>query len=64
LIFFLGIGIFDFGGKAAANYSGPSVIISFIIGGVTAFLATLSFSEMATMMACSGSAYTYTYVGQ
>jgi len=47
-------------GQAAAENAGPSVIISFIITGVVALLAALSFSELAAMMPSSGAAYTYT----
>lgn len=50
-------------GQAAARYSGPSIIVSFIITGVVALLAALSFAELATMMSVSGAAYTYTYAG-
>jgi APA family basic amino acid/polyamine antiporter len=50
-------------GQAAAENAGPSVIISFIITGVVALLAALSFSELAAMMSSSGAAYTYTYAG-
>ncbi len=51
-------------GQAAANYAGPSVIISFVITGIIALLAALSFSELAALMPHSGAAYTYTYIGQ
>ena len=51
-------------GQAAATYAGPSVIISFILAGIVAILAALSFSELAAMMSASGAAYAYTYVGQ
>ena len=51
-------------GQAAAQYAGPSIIISFIITGIAAILSALSMSEMSVMMASSGSAYTYTYVGE
>jgi APA family basic amino acid/polyamine antiporter len=64
LIFFLGAGIYVRSGEAYAKYAGPSVIISFIISGIVAILAALSFSELAAMMSHSGAAYTYTYVGQ
>ncbi|CAF1080744.1 unnamed protein product [Adineta steineri] len=57
----IGAGIFVTSGQAAKEYAGPSVIISFFIAGIVALLAALSFSEMAVMMASSGSAYTYTY---
>lgn len=49
---------------ASAKYAGPSVILSFLISGIVAILAALSFSELATMMSHSGAAYTYTYAGQ
>jgi APA family basic amino acid/polyamine antiporter len=51
-------------GQAAAQYAGPSVIISFVLTGFLAFLTSLSFSELAAMMTASGAAYTYTYAGQ
>jgi APA family basic amino acid/polyamine antiporter len=57
------MGIFTLSGQAAAMYAGPSVIISFILTGITVLLAAISFSEMAAMMTSSGSAYTYTYAG-
>ncbi|CAF0960486.1 unnamed protein product [Rotaria sordida] len=56
-----GAGIFVLSGQAAAKYSGPSVIISFIITGVIALLSSLSYSELGAMMPSSGSVYTYTY---
>nr|ACI90398.1 cationic amino acid transporter-like protein [Philodina roseola] len=58
----IGTGIYNLGGKAAGLYAGPSVIISFILSGVVALLSSLSFSEMSSIMASPGSAYTYTYV--
>ncbi|CAM4840840.1 unnamed protein product [Rotaria magnacalcarata] len=57
----IGTGIFVLSGTAASSNAGPSVIISFVLTGVIAFFATLSFSELGTMMPLSGSAYTYTY---
>ncbi|CAF1346963.1 unnamed protein product [Rotaria sordida] len=58
----IGAGIFVFSGQAAAKYSGPSVIISFVIAGVVALLSSLSYSELVAMMPSSGSVYTYTYI--
>lgn len=60
----VGAGIFVLSGKAAAQYAGPSVIISFIVSGIVALLAALSFSELMGMMPVSGAAFTYTYAGQ
>ena len=51
-------------GQAAAEYAGPSIILSFIISGIVALLSALSLAEMASMMPSAGSAYTYTYVGK
>ncbi|CAF0958463.1 unnamed protein product [Rotaria sordida] len=58
----IGAGIFVLSGQAAAKYSGPSIIISFVITGVIALLSSLSYSELGAMMPSSGSAYTYVYV--
>ncbi|CAF1434235.1 unnamed protein product, partial [Rotaria sp. Silwood1] len=57
----IGAGIFVLSGQAAAKYSGPSVIIAFVISGLIALLASLSYSELGIMMPSSGSVYTYTY---
>ncbi|CAF2680304.1 unnamed protein product [Rotaria sp. Silwood2] len=48
-------------GQDAAKYSGPSIIISFIITGVIALLSSLSYSELEATMPSSGSVFTYTY---
>ena len=48
-------------GEAAAKYAGPAIIISFIIAAIVAGLAAFSYSEMASMVPISGSAYSYTY---
>ncbi|CAF5114205.1 unnamed protein product, partial [Rotaria sp. Silwood1] len=57
----IGAGIFVLSGQAAAQNSGPSIIISFVITGVIALLASLSYSELGSMMPSSGSVYTYTH---
>jgi basic amino acid/polyamine antiporter, APA family len=45
-----------------AGLAGPSVILSFAIAGAICACAALAYAEMATMIAASGSAYTYSYV--
>ncbi len=63
-VYCLGTGIFVLSGHAAEQYAGPAIIISFIIAGIVTLLSALSMSEMSSMMASSGSAYTYIYVGE
>lgn len=60
---FSGAGIFVLSGNAAANYAGPSLIISFIISGIVAILAALSLSKLAVMIPHSGAVFTYTNIG-
>ncbi|KAF9344245.1 hypothetical protein BGX26_004615 [Mortierella sp. AD094] len=48
-------------GSAAANQAGPSVTISFLLGGFVSGIAALSYAEMASMIPIAGSAYTYAY---
>ncbi|CAG8456019.1 12315_t:CDS:2 [Gigaspora rosea] len=57
----IGNGIFVLAGQAAATRSGPAVVISILLAGITASFAALSYSELATMIPISGSSYTYTY---
>jgi APA family basic amino acid/polyamine antiporter len=57
----IGAGIFVMTGKAAADYAGPAVILSFMIAGLACALAGLCYAEFAAMMPVSGSAYSYTY---
>ncbi len=57
----IGAGIFSLTGVAAANYAGPGIVFSFIIGGVLCGFAGLCYAEMAAMVPVSGSAYAYSY---
>ncbi|MFC0274758.1 amino acid permease [Metabacillus herbersteinensis] len=58
----IGTGVFVLTGVAAAKYAGPALIISFIIAGLACAFAALCYSEFASMIPESGSAYTYSYV--
>ncbi len=58
----IGAGIFIVTGVAAANYSGPSLLISFIISAIACTFTALCYAEFASMIPISGSVYTYTYV--
>ncbi len=57
----IGAGIFTVTGKAAAQYAGPSIVISFIIGAVCCALAAICYAEFASTVPVSGSAYTFSY---
>jgi APA family basic amino acid/polyamine antiporter len=57
----IGTGIFVLTGQAAGKYAGPAVIISMVIAGIVSALAALCYSEFASSVPISGSAYAYGY---
>ncbi|MDD9147335.1 MULTISPECIES: amino acid permease [unclassified Sporolactobacillus] len=57
----IGTGIFVLTGVAAANYSGPALVISFILSGLACFFAALCYAEFSSTVPVAGSAYTYSY---
>ena len=57
----IGTGIFVLTGTAAANFAGPGVALSFAIAGLVCMFAGLAYTELASMVPVSGSAYTYSY---
>ena len=57
----VGAGIFSVGAKAAANFAGPAVTLSFAIAAVTCALAIMCYAEFATAIPVAGSAYVFTY---
>jgi len=56
----IGTGIFVLT-AAAAQKAGPGMMWSFVIAGLVCAFAALCYSELASMVPVSGSAYTYTY---
>jgi len=56
----IGTGIFVLT-AAAAQKAGPGMMFSFMIAGFVCAVAALCYSELASMVPVSGSAYTYTY---
>ena len=58
----IGAGIYVMTGTAAADYAGPSILLSFIVAGIACLFTALSYAELASVMPVSGSAYTYAYV--
>jgi APA family basic amino acid/polyamine antiporter len=57
----IGTGIFVLTGRAAAQFAGPGIMISFVITGTLCALVALSYAELASTIPVSGSAYSYSY---
>jgi basic amino acid/polyamine antiporter, APA family len=57
----IGTGIFVLTGVAAVEHAGPAVSASYALAGAICILAALCYSEFATMIPISGSAYSYAY---
>src|SRR5580704_3980758 len=57
----IGTGIFVLTGVAAHDRTGPALMLSFIVSGVTCIFAALCYAEFASMAPVAGSAYTYAY---
>jgi len=57
----VGTGIFVITGTAAAQYAGPALSISFLISAVVCMFVALCYTEFASMIPISGSAYSYAY---
>ncbi|MDD3985944.1 MAG: amino acid permease [Methanobacterium sp.] len=60
--FLIGAGIFILTGTASANFAGPAITFSFIFCTATVLLTALCYTEFATMVPLTGSAYTYSYI--
>lgn len=59
----IGAGVFVLTGVAAATQAGPAVVVSYIIAGIAAMFAALSYAELASSIGGTGSAYSYAYAG-
>jgi APA family basic amino acid/polyamine antiporter len=57
----IGTGIFVLTGVAAHDLTGPALMLSFVVSGLTCFFAALCYAEFASMVPVAGSAYTYAY---
>ncbi len=56
----IGTGVFVIIGEAIGD-TGPAIILSFVLAGVTALFSAFSYAELASAVPVSGSAYTYIY---
>jgi len=57
----IGTGIFVLVGVAAHDRTGPALMLSFVVAGLTCIFAALCYAEFASMVPVAGSAYTYAY---
>ncbi len=57
----IGTGIFVLTGRAAAQFAGPGIMVSFVITGTLCAFVALCYAELASALPVSGSAYSYTY---
>ena len=57
----IGTGIFVATGEVAKNVTGPALMVSYIVAGITCLFAALCYAEYAAMTPVAGSAYTYAY---
>ena len=48
-------------GVAAHDRTGPALMLSFVVAGITCVFAALCYAEFASMVPVAGSAYTYAY---
>ncbi len=58
----IGAGLFVLTGEVAAKFSGPAIVVSFIIAAVICSFAALCYAEFASLIPIAGSAYTYAFV--
>lgn len=58
----IGAGIFVITGKAAADYAGPAIVLSFIIASTICVFAGLCYAELSSLIPIAGGSYSYAYV--
>ncbi|TKI67414.1 amino acid permease [Lysinibacillus mangiferihumi] len=58
----VGTGIFILPGTVSATHAGPGIVFSFIIAAIVCALAGMCYSEFASSVPVTGSAYTYGYI--
>lgn len=55
----IGTGIFILPGTIAAQYSGPGIVLSFLIAAIVCSTAAMCYAEFASVLPIAGSAYSY-----
>ena len=57
----IGAGLFSLTGVAAAEHAGPAIVLSYLFASIGCVFAALCYSELASSVPVSGSAYSYSY---
>jgi len=59
----LGSGVFSLVGEIASTNAGPASVVSLLLGTIVCLFTASSYVELSSRIPCSGSVYTYAYVG-
>ena len=58
----VGSGMYVLTGEIAHSITGPAIVLSFLVAGLTSGLSALCYAEFGTRVPRAGSAYIYTYL--